>query len=59
MFSAFRMGPAASERKSCGIDRVSIRVTNSHVKKFGTPGTTGAIRYGPYEMPKIWNLSCI
>ena len=49
MFSAFRMGAAASGRKPCDIDRVLLGVTRSHVKKIGTPGTTGAIRYGGFQ----------
>ena len=36
MFSAFRMGSAASGRGLCDIDSVLFRVTQSCVKKFGT-----------------------
>ena len=35
MFSAFRMGPAASERGQCDIDRVLFRVSKS--QNFGGP----------------------
>ena len=33
MFSAFRMGPAPSERGLCDIDRVLFRVTLNQVSK--------------------------
>ena len=34
--SAFRMGPAASERSQCDIDRVLFGVTKSRVRKLGS-----------------------
>ena len=39
MFPAFRMGPAASGRGLCDIDRALFGVTKSHVKKLGLAGT--------------------
>ena len=39
MVSAFRMGPAASRSGLCDMDSVLFRVTQSRVKKLGSPGT--------------------
>ena len=44
MTLAFRMGPAASGRGLCDIDRVLFRVTKSRVKKLGIPGTAKMYR---------------
>ena len=38
MFPAFRMGPAASGRGLCDIDRILFRVTKLRVRKLGSPG---------------------
>jgi len=38
MFSAFRIGPAASGHGLCDIDRVLFRVTESRAKKLRSPG---------------------
>ena len=40
MFPAFRMGPEASGRGLCDIDRILFRVTKSRVRKLGSPGTS-------------------
>ena len=40
MFSAFLLGPAASRRGLCDIDRVLFRVSKSRVRKLGSPSTT-------------------
>ena len=45
MFSAFRKGPAASERGLCDIERVLFRVTKSRVRKLGSSCTTKINRY--------------
>ena len=44
MFSAFRMGPAASRRGLFDIDTVLFEVTKSRVKKMGIPGTAKIYR---------------
>ena len=38
--STFRMGPAASGRGLCDIDRVLFRVAKSRFRKLGSPNTT-------------------
>ena len=40
MVSAFRMGPKANGRGLSDIDSLLFRVTQSRVKKLGSPGTT-------------------
>ena len=40
MVSAFRMSPTAKGRGLCEIDSLLFRVTQSRVKKLGSPGTT-------------------
>ena len=37
MFSAYHMGPVASGRGLCDIDRVSFRITKSRDRKLGGP----------------------
>ena len=43
--TAFRMGPGASGRGLCDIDRVLFTVTESRVKKMGSPGTAKIYQY--------------
>ena len=45
MILAYRMGPAASGRRLCDIDRVLFRVTNSRVRKLGSLGTAKLYQY--------------
>ena len=40
MFSAFRIGPAASGRRLCDIDSVLFKVTESRVKELKCSDTT-------------------
>ena len=47
MFLPFRMGPAASGRRLCDIDKVLFRITQSRVKngKFGIKIEKTSYRY--------------
>ena len=44
MFSAFRVGPVASGRGLCDINRVFYKGFKSHVRKLGSPSTAKIYR---------------